>query len=131
MFLALRRITVLASTIAVTAILSAQNTTSALLSLSSSSSTPGQTITLDLSINSPSSSFQPPATLLWKLTFPPNSVDSIGAISSIPGKVSTCATDVNAGTATCILNGPNRDVIQNGSIAQMRIAVSGRAAGSF
>ena len=110
-----------------TGALVAQTTLPSSLSLSSASAVPGQTVILNLALNSPSA--QPPASIQWTFAYPSNSVSSLTVSMPVgtAGKLITCANGV--GTTTCILNAPNQAAISSGSIAAVQAVISPTAAG--
>jgi hypothetical protein len=104
------------------------------LALSSGAVVPGGTVSLSLSLNSPSGS--EPAGIEWTFTYSPsnlvaNSISaSLGAAATAAGKSLSCVG--SPGSYTCFLtglgqNGLNTNVIQNGVVAVLTVTIAAAA----
>ena len=100
------------------------------LALSSGSTSPGGTVSLNLSLTSPSG-YQP-AGLQWTLTYPPSNITNItaadGTAATAANKAIFCAG--GAGSYTCLLTGLNPDIVQNGVVAVLTMTMSANATNS-
>jgi uncharacterized protein (TIGR03437 family) len=94
------------------------------LALSSGSTIPGGTVSLSLTLTSPSGS--QPAGLQWTLTYSPAAVIAItasrGPVAGAAGKSITCVG--SPGAYQCILIGLDTTVMQNGVAAVVRVTVA-------
>jgi len=98
-----------------------------ILALSSASTSPGGTVSLNLSLTSPTGS--QPAGVEWTLTYPPSNVVAIattaGAAANTAEKSMFCAG--TPGSYTCLLTGLNPNIIQNGAIAVVNVTIAATA----
>jgi uncharacterized protein (TIGR03437 family) len=97
------------------------------LTLSSASTIPGGTVTLNLSLSSSASN--PPAAIQWTLTYPTNAISALSVAagpaltSASVGKTITCAG--GASGYNCIASGLNANIISDGVIATITLTLSG------
>lgn len=96
------------------------------LGLSSASASAGASVSLNLSLNAPAGS--EPAGLQWTVNVPPQILSTaavIGPAAAAAGKSLTC------NLATCLITGMNRNVIANGVVAVITMAVAPSASGNL
>ena len=97
------------------------------LALSSALTSPGGTVSLNLSLTSTAGS--QPAGVEWTLIYPSANIVSIvataGAAATSAGKSIFCAG--SPGSYTCLLTGLNPNIIQNGVIAVVNVTISASA----
>ena len=97
------------------------------LALSSASTSPGGTVSLNLSLTSTAGS--QPAGVEWTLTYPPSNIVGIvataGAAATSADKSIFCAG--SPGSYTCLLTALNTNIIQNGVIAVVNVTISASA----
>src|SRR5579871_1830707 len=94
------------------------------LVLSSGSTSPGGSVSLNLTLTAGASTL--PAGLQWTLSYSPSAIVAIsvntGAAAAAAGKTVTCAS--SAGFDECILTGLNTTVIQNGVAAVVTVTIA-------
>src|SRR5579859_5574929 len=129
MFIPLSRLIAIAVAIATPALVVGQTVIPSTLSLSSPSAVSGQTVALNLALNSASTTA--PAALQWTIAYPSGSVDAVSLGNTLPvaGKSLTCVGGV--GTFSCVLNGPNQDAIPSGAVATILVTISRTVASSI
>ena len=100
------------------------------LALSSGAAPPGGTVSLNLSLNSPSGS--EPAGIQWTYAYSPSDIVAIsaiaGAAATAAGKSLSCAG--SPGSYTCLVTGLNANVIQNGVVAVVTATLSPATSGT-
>ena len=100
------------------------------LALSSGATTPGGTVSLNLSLSSPSGS--QPAGIEWTFVYLPSDIFAIsasaGAAATAAGKSLSCAG--SPGSYLCLLTGLNGNVIQNGVVAVLTVTLSAASSGA-
>lgn len=97
------------------------------LQLSSGSGSPSGVASLSLSINSPAG--QEPSAVQWTINYPPSTIAglAVGAGSSLlaAGKTVVCSGGTNF--YTCIAEGLNSNIIANGTLATISLALTSGA----
>src|ERR1022692_1362799 len=100
------------------------------LALSSGATTPGGTVSLNLSLSSPSGS--QPAGIEWIFVYLPSDIFAIsasaGAAATAAGKSLSCAG--SPGSYLCLLTGLNGNVVQNGVVAVLTVTLSAASSGA-
>jgi hypothetical protein len=94
------------------------------LSLSSAAASAGGTVTLSVSLSSPTGS--EPAALQWSTSYPASSMAPVAAIAgpstTAAGKALSCSS--SSGTYTCVITAVNSITISNGIVAYLTFALS-------
>ena len=94
------------------------------LALASGATSPGGTVSLNLSLTSPSGNA--PAGLEWTLVYSPSDITAIaasaGSSATSAGKFMSCSA--SPGSYTCLLTGLNTNPIQNGVVAVINVTIS-------
>ena len=97
------------------------------LSLSSATTSPGSTVTLNLNLTSPTGSS--PSSLQWTLSYPTAAVTSISVLAgpalTSASKSITCSA--SSGSYVCLAAGMNNGGISNGIVATVTVTMSATA----